>query len=58
MLEDVVELEVDGTREADARDIGPVEQGVGYDCDAEENEAGGNGEEGGEVGAAGGAGDG
>lgn len=37
---DVVELEVDGAREADARDVGPVEEGVGCECEEEEDQRG------------------
>jgi hypothetical protein len=48
---DVVELEVYGAFEADARDIEPVEEGVGGGGEGEEDEGGGEEEEGGQIGA-------
>jgi len=50
-------LEVHGPLEAYARDVGPVEEDVGCYGEAEEDDAGGDGEEGGEVGAEGGFGE-
>lgn len=45
---------MDGPLKADARDVGPVEQHVRCHCEDKEDETGGDGEEGGEICAAGG----
>lgn len=51
-------MEVDGPLETDAGDVGPVEEDVGCYREAEEDYGGCDGEEGGEVGAEGGFGEG
>lgn len=53
--EDAVELQVDGALEADAGDVGPVEENVGGDGVQQEYEGGDEGEDCRQVGAQGGA---
>lgn len=50
----IVKLEMDCPFEADPGDVRPVEQNVGERCDAEKDQRGEDGEEGGQVGAEGG----
>lgn len=54
LRKDTIELEVDGAFEADARNVGPVEEDVSDDRVEEENEGGEDGENRGQVGAEGG----